>query len=171
MRPIPRRHTACLSPHLKRLLPVELRGKKMRQDIRKILLETNLCVLCTSKDDVPDASLMLYVSDDNCTKLCMLTLQDTRKYRNIQGNPNVSILVDTRDAANGDASWTRALTIFGEASIVTDPGAAREWIELLAAKHSQLSNLAGDRNVRVIEVRMKRILFLESVDRGYDITL
>lgn len=143
----------------------------MRNDIRDILLGNDLCVLCTSRHDVPDASLMLYVSNDDCSKLYMLTLEDTDKYRNIKSNPNVSVLIDTRDAPDGGTSWTRALTIHGEASIVSDPGAASEWTERLAVKHSQLSNLAGNSSVRVLEVLMKRILFLESVDRGYEFTL
>ncbi|MDD3571786.1 MAG: pyridoxamine 5'-phosphate oxidase family protein [Eubacteriales bacterium] len=142
----------------------------MQPDIGKILLETDLCVLCTSKHDVPDASLMLYASDDSCAKLYMLTLEDTDKYRNIRHNPNVSILVDTRNAADG-AAWTKALTIHGEASIISSPEASREWIGRLAGRHAQLSNLAGDAGVRVIEVLMKHVLFLESVDKGRDIAL
>ncbi len=143
----------------------------MRPDVRKILLETDLCVLCTSKRDVPDASLMLYACDDGCTKLVMLTLRDTEKYRNILHNPNVSVLIDTRTAADGGAAWIQALTIQGEASIVDDPIASGEWIGRLAGKHSQLSNLAGNGGVCVIQVLMKHILFLESVDKGCDVAL
>ena len=90
----------------------------MQPDAAKILTETDLCVLCTSKNDVPDASLMLYICDDQCTKLYMLTLRDTDKYRNILHNPNVSVLVDTRDAAGGGTARAKALTIHGEASVV-----------------------------------------------------
>ena len=143
----------------------------MRPDVRKILLETDLCVLCTSKHDIPDASLMLYASDDSCAKLYMLTLEDTDKYRNILRNPNVSILIDTRDNADGGAAWTKALTIQGEASILSDPAASREWIGRLTGRHGQLSNLAGDGSVRVIKVLIRHILFLQSVDEGSDVAL
>ncbi len=143
----------------------------MRPDVRKILLDMDLCVLCTSKHDIPDASLMLYASDDSCAKLYMLTLEDTDKYRNIVFNPNVSLLIDTRDAAGGGTAWTKALTIPGEARILSDPAASGEWITRLTGRHSQLANLAGDRDVRVIEVLIRHILFLQSVDEGSDVAL
>lgn len=143
----------------------------MRPDVKKILMETDLCVLCTSKNDVPDASLMLYASDDSCAKLYMLTLEDTDKHRNIVFNPNVSILIDTRDAADSGAAWTQALTIQGEARVLSDPAASGEWIIRLTGRHSQLSNLAGDGSVRVIEVLIRHILFLQNVDEGIDVAL
>lgn len=143
----------------------------MRPDIKKILLETDLCVLCTSSNDVPDASLMLYACDEGCESLLMLSLRQTDKVRNILHNPNVSVLVDTRAAPDGGAGWTRALTIAGEASVVDDPAASAAWVERLAARHGGLSNLAADESVCVIRVGMKRILYLESVDKGSDITL
>ena len=34
-----------------------------------------------------------------------------------------------------------------------------------------MSNLANDGSVAVIQVQMKRILFLNSVDEGFDVTL
>ena len=49
----------------------------MRTDVQKILLTTDLCVLCTSRHDVPDAALMLYACGEGCAKLYMLTLRDT----------------------------------------------------------------------------------------------
>ena len=143
----------------------------MRPDVKKILTETDLCVLCTSKDDVPDASLMLYAGDDSGTKLYMLTLEDTDKHRNIVFNPNVSILIDTRAAEAGGAAWIQALTIQGEARILSDPDGSKEWISRLTGRHGQLANLAGDRSVRVIEVRIRHILFLQSVDEGCDVAL
>ena len=143
----------------------------MRPDVMKILKDTDLCVLCTSRNDVPDASLMLYETDDSCSRLYMLTLENTDKYQNILHNPNVSILVDTRDATTRGTSWTKALTIQGEARIVNDPDVSGEWVGRLNTRHSQLSNLASDGSARVIEVLIKHILFLQSVDEGIDVTL
>ena len=143
----------------------------MQPDVKKILTETDLCVLCTSKDDVPDASLMLYTSNDSGGKLYMLSLEDTDKYRNIVHNPNVSLLIDTRDAVAGGTAWTKALTVQGEARILSDPAASREWSSRLTGRHSQLSNLARDGSARVIEVGIRRILYLQSVDEGCDVAL
>ena len=83
----------------------------------------------------------------------------------------MSLLVDTRAAAGGSAAWTQALTIRGEASIVEDPAMSTAWIDRLARKHSELTNLAKDPTVCLIEVRLTHILFLENVDKGCDVAL
>lgn len=143
----------------------------MQANVMKILLENNLCVLCTCSHDMPDASLMLYTCDDRCTKMHMLTLRETTKYMNIINNPKVSLLLDTRDTAEDKSSQTEALTIYGEASIVEEYEASKKLIEQMISKHDKLSNLASNENVRVIEVTIKKILFLENVDKGSYVNL
>ncbi len=143
----------------------------MQSDITDILLGNDLCVLCTCKDDVPDASLMLYICDEHCTKLHMLTLEQTTKYRNIISNGKVSLLIDTRDAVHDRTTQTKALTVHGDATIVADPDASKRLIAQLINRHDDLSNLANNKSVRVIEVLIKNIIYLENVDkvRGIDL--
>ena len=143
----------------------------MQSEVEKILREGELCVLCTSQGDIPDASLMLYVYDDSCAKLLMLTLKETTKYANILRNPNVSLLVDTRDKALDPSSQTRALTIRGRASILEDGPVARQLLDQLVKKHRSLSNLASNHSVRLIEVSIQGVLFLENVDKVNDLDL
>lgn len=143
----------------------------MQSNVMKILSENDLCVLCTCSNDVPDASLMLYICDDRCTKMHMLTLRETTKYVNIASNPNVSLLIDTRDTIDEKKGQIKALTIHGEASIVDDNDASGELIDRMIKKHDKLSNLASSESVCVIEVSVKSILFLENVDKGYNVSL
>ena len=143
----------------------------MQSSVMKIMSENNFCVLCTCNNDIPDASLMLYICDNLCTKMHMLTLKETTKYANIINNQNVSLLIDTRDTIQDKTSQIRALTIHGEASIVTEDDAAKELIDQMMKKHDTLSNLALNKNVCVIEVSIKSILFLENVDKGRKISL
>ena len=138
--------------------------------VMNILLDNNLCVLCTCSNDIPDASLILYICDDSCTKMHMLTLKETSKYQIIVSNPNVSLLIDTRDNRHDQATQTKALTIHGHASIVDDYDTSQKLICQLIKKHDKLSNLASDESVRVIEVLIKNILFLENVDKVYNVT-
>ena len=143
----------------------------MQPAVMDILLGNYLCVLCTCKNDIPDASLILYICDDRCTALYMLTLEETAKYRNIAGNRHVSLLIDTRDALHEKTAQTEAMTIHGDASIVLDPDTARELIGQLISRHDKLSNLANNKSVRVIEVLIRNILYLENVDKVRDINL
>lgn len=137
----------------------------MQTDVRTIMLKSDLCVLCTCKNDIPDASLMLYICDDRCTKMYMLTLKETLKYENIVSNPHVSLLVDTRDNQPAGAAYTQALTIRGEAAILKDKDAAARIVTRMAKRHDRLVNFAANEDVRVIEVSIKGILFLEDADK------
>jgi general stress protein 26 len=133
--------------------------------------ENNLCVLSTCSDDIPDASLMLYMCDSPCAKIYMLTLKETNKYRNIVNNKRVSLLIDTRDTVPDKTSQIEALTIVGEAMIVRDMVFAQTLIEQMKKKHHSLSNLASGESVSVIEVTVQTILFLENVDDGYNVNM
>lgn len=101
----------------------------------------------------------------------MLTLKDSTKYFNIVGNKNVSILVDTRDSEKDETSQTKALTINGQASIIEAGEITDKLIKQLINKHDGLINLASNKDVRVIEVLIKDILFLEDVDTANHIKL
>lgn len=143
----------------------------LQPDVKAILLGNDLCVLCTCKNDIPDASLMLYICDEQCAKLHMLTLEDTTKYRNIISNGKVSLLIDTRDALHDKTAQTKALTVHGDASIVADPDTAKRLLTQLINRHAKLSNLANNKSVRVIEVFINYIIYLENVDKVRDIAL
>lgn len=143
----------------------------MQPEVMTILRNSDLCVLCTCRDDVPDASLMLYICDDPGTKMYMLTLKETRKYENIAANPRVSLLIDTRDLQPDGKTRTRALTVDGEAGIMGDNDAKAKIIARMAQKHDRLANFAANKDVCVIEVLIKSILFLENADKGRTVDL
>ncbi len=142
----------------------------MQSSVMKILLDNNLCVLCTCKNDIPNASLMQYICSHTCTKMYMLSLKST-KYLNILNNSIVSVLIDTRDSKHDNATQIKALTIQGEASIVDDKDTSKKLIDQLVKKHANLVNLALDINVCVVEISITSILLLESVDKSINFSM
>ena len=142
----------------------------MNPTVMNILENNDLCVLCTCSHDIPDASLMLYICDDKRERMYMLTLEESTKYGNIAANPKVSLLVDTRDRARDPQTQTQAMTIHGDAYILEPDTVSRGLIDQLVKKHGRLSNLASNDSVRVIEVVINNILFLENVDKGYHVS-
>ena len=141
----------------------------MNPTVMNILENNDLCVLCTCSHDIPDASLMLYICDEKCERMYMLTLKESTKYGNITANPKVSLLVDTREQALVPETQTQALTIHGDAYLLDQDAVSRGLIDQLVKKHGRLSNLASNDSVRVIEVIIKNVLFLENVDKGYHV--
>ena len=142
----------------------------MNPTVMNILENNDLCVLCTCSHDIPDASLMLYICDEKCEKMYMLTLKESTKYGNIAANPKVSLLVDTREQALVPETQTQALTIHGDAYILEPDTVSRGLIDQLVKKHGRLSNLASNDSVWVIEVVIREVLFLENVDKGYHVS-
>lgn len=137
----------------------------MNSIFTNMLLNNNLCVLSTCKNNLPNSSLMQYICDDRCSKMYILTLKESTKYKNIISNANVSLLIDTRDADNKGAQ-IKAATIYGEASILDDGDFSKKIVEQLLKKHASLVNLASDINVCAVEIIIKSVLLLEGSDRS-----
>ena len=75
--------------------------KKMESDsmldrVKEILMDNSLCVLCTVSGNLPHCSLMTYVLSDDSKIMYMVTVRESRKYRNLLENSTVSLLVDNR---------------------------------------------------------------------------
>ena len=83
----------------------------MRTDIRDLIQSNNVCVLATVSGGEPHCSLMTYATDTDSREIYMITQRETKKYRNLKGNPSVSLLIDTRQTDS--KSRTKALTITG----------------------------------------------------------
>ena len=84
----------------------------MLETMKSIAKENSLCVLATVNENAaPHCSLMAYAIDDQCREIYMATLTSSRKFRNLQKNSAVSLLIDTRGMEI--YHQIRALTING----------------------------------------------------------
>ena len=81
--------------------------EKMTALVRK----KNVCVLSTVSDNKPYCSLMAYITDATCEEIYMVTHKSSTKFNNLQKNPSVSLLIDSRETQ--PRSKAQALTIDG----------------------------------------------------------
>ncbi len=133
---------------------------------KKMISDNNLCVLSTCGAGQPNSSLMQYISDDSCTKLFMLTLKGSQKQQNIEKNPRVSLLIDTRTDAMQNNEPIKSLTVYGRAEFIQDGPRKNELISELVQKYKNLQALAGDSNCLVIQVSAEKLLLLDGVDNS-----
>jgi len=70
--------------------------------MKSLVLSKDSCVLATSARDKPYCSLMVYTADDQCREIYMVTYRKGTKYANLKENPNVSLLIDTREEHQGE---------------------------------------------------------------------
>ena len=86
----------------------------MLRKMKNLLKEKDICVLATVSGNQPHCSLMAYVADEDGRQIYMVTLRDTKKFKNLIQNPAVSLLIDTReDDAGSQRSQAKALTVNG----------------------------------------------------------
>lgn len=147
----------------KRRKPEKLRTRKIKVNemntAQAMLMDNNLCVLATCSENKPNSSLMQYTCNNDASEMYMLTLKGSSKYRNIVSNPEVSLLVDTRNNANG----IRALTIYGKASIIEDASPRQVLITQLVEKNPDLTVFAGNPDVCLISVKIESFLLLDGL--------
>jgi nitroimidazol reductase NimA-like FMN-containing flavoprotein (pyridoxamine 5'-phosphate oxidase superfamily) len=129
-----------------------------------MLIENKLCVLATCSDNLPNSSLMHYVYDNVSMSIFMLALRGSLKYKNIATNPQVSLLVDTRADLPQSGLPVKALTVYGKAAIVDDPGKHQTIVDQLVAKYNNLAELANDSQCLVIQVKIMKMLLLDGVN-------
>ena len=85
---------------------------RVNQKERKFLLENEECRIATSHDDVPHVVPVAYIYEKEY--IIFVTDYGTRKYRNLQVNRNVSIVVDVYDPSGKN----KAIIIQGKAVII-----------------------------------------------------
>ncbi|MEW6335443.1 MAG: pyridoxamine 5'-phosphate oxidase family protein [Thermodesulfobacteriota bacterium] len=143
----------------------------MHEAIRALIESRDVCVLSTVSGTEPHCSLMSYVTDETCVVFYMITLTETKKYRNLEGNSAVSLLIDTREeraAADGHGhKKIRALTVSGVFQKLEDPSKERMILRQLLMKHPHLSEFAESGKAKIFAVRAKTFQLLDGVSRSF----
>lgn len=129
---------------------------------KTMIKENTFCVLSTSKDNAPNSSLMLYLPQDDGTKLYLITLRGSLKHQNITENPQVSLLIDTRRTDH--EQQVKALTVYGLARILDDTPETMTIMEEMVTRHPSLGTIAKNRDACIVEVAAARFLYLDGVN-------
>lgn len=127
------------------------RAERVPDQVRALLRAQELCVLATVFVDIPHLSLMGYTVSDDCLRLYMATAPDTKKVANIRRNPNVAVMVDTRDAAVSGGPG-EAVMVKGRCRVLPD-GPEREAALAELAERDYMAGVLGNDEVAVLEVR------------------
>ena len=135
------------------------RDSESRQELKRLCEGQSLAVLSTCGDGKPYSSLIGFAASDDCRSILFATQRHTRKYNNIRGNSQVSILIDSRTNQIEDFSNAAAATAIGTAHEVL--GEKRD--ELAAAymkRHFYLKDFIDDPNCALIQVKVKRYILV-----------
>ncbi len=125
----------------------------------------DICVLATVSEGKPHCSLMAYSVDRSCEEIYMVTSRNTRKFENILANPNVSILIDSREIK--PRSKAQALTVEGTCKKITETEKKVKVRKILSEKHSHLYKILDNPDAEILSVRVKSFLFLDGLTDAY----
>ncbi|MBA4417952.1 MAG: flavin-nucleotide-binding protein [Syntrophus sp. (in: bacteria)] len=125
------------------------------QALRQMLAsfgDLRFAVLATSGEGRPYASLIAFTFTPDQQKVIFATPKTTRKYRNLKGQPLVSILVDNRSQTPEDLNRAEAVTLIGTAKPIRSGTRRNKYAGIFTAKHPQLIGFINEPDTALIEV-------------------
>lgn len=131
-----------------------------------LLKANDMCVLATCRDQKPHCSLMAYVTDDKGLTVYMATRRDTTKFRNVQENPRVSLLVDTRVQGSSDRARIQSLTVEGIYTPLQDEAEESRVRRLLRQRHPHIQGLLDHALSVLIPVKVLSFLLLDGPEKA-----
>ena len=115
----------------------------MLENIKILIKGNDVCVLsAVSKDVVPHSSFMAYITGENRREIYMATHSTSKKYKNMQKNPAVTLLIDYREIKPRQKAHT--LTISGVFQPINDEHKRSRIESLLIKQHNHLKDFIND---------------------------
>ncbi len=139
------------------------------EKIKTLIRENDICVLATLGSNGPHTSLMAYICSTDCTEIYLVTPVKTLKYRNLESNATVSLLVDTREKESRQN--IQALTITGKAHIIRDAGKINAVRSKIQQRHAHLRELLDQPDIAFICVSVETYQLLDGVYKAHFVRL
>ena len=121
--------------------------------LREIVSTQYFAVLNTIGQGLPHSNLVSFAATEDLRSLVFVTSRNTRKYRNIQDNHSISLLIDNRTNRPSDTSQAIAIAAIGIAREETDNRSLLR--DIFLARHPQLSYFveAPDSAIMLVTIR------------------
>jgi len=137
----------------------------MLTEMKALAKSNNTCVLATVAGGKPHCSLMAYVTDENCEEIYMVTLRNTRKYKNLTKNPAVSLLIDTRQEY--PRTNVIALTVDGLCAAIESNEKRKKIQAKLLSVHPHLTDFINHSEAEILRIEISSFLLLKGIEDAY----
>ncbi|MEN6490258.1 MAG: pyridoxamine 5'-phosphate oxidase family protein [Smithella sp.] len=122
--------------------------------IRELLRTQKLAVLSTHGSGQPYASLVAFVASGDLKYLYFATARSTRKYHNLDVDPRVAMLIDSRSNLESDIHEAAAVTATGNAGEVWEQE-KDQGVRLYLPKHPYLQDFIRAESCALIRVTVE----------------
>ena len=133
------------------------------QLLKEVIGTQYFAVLNSLGDGLPYSNLVSFAISEDLRSLVFVTDRNTRKYRNIQENKNISLLIDNRTNQPSDVSQAIAITVIGTAREETENRSSLQTVFL--NRHPYLQQFVDNSNNAMILVTIS-----EYIIAGFDQT-
>ena len=134
-----------------------------------LVSKKNVCVLATVSDNKPYCSLMAYITDGSCKEIYMVTHKNTTKFNNLQKNPSVSLLIDSRETQ--PRSNAQALTIDGVFIPLIDDNKRQNIRDRMLESFPHMKNFLHHPESEIIRVKINSFLLLDGLIESHFVSL
>ncbi|MDH4203912.1 MAG: pyridoxamine 5'-phosphate oxidase family protein [Desulfobacteraceae bacterium] len=151
---------------MKRLIKGRL---MMLEKMKALVRKKNICVLATVSDHKPYCSLMAYITDVTCEEIYMVTHKNTTKFNNLQKNPLVSLLIDSRETQ--PRSNAQALTIGGVFIPLIDENKKQKIRDRMLESFPHMKDFIHHPESELIRIKITSFLLLDGLTESHFISL
>ncbi len=142
-------------------------AESIEETIHALFRVQRLAVLSTHSFGQPHASLVAFAASDDLRYLYFATARTTRKFHNLDVDPRVALLMDTRSNLESDIHTAIAVTATGRAGEVSEPD-KEPGVRLCLSRHPCLQDFIRAQSCALIHTRGGRnLLSCESIPAGY----
>jgi nitroimidazol reductase NimA-like FMN-containing flavoprotein (pyridoxamine 5'-phosphate oxidase superfamily) len=141
----------------------------MLEKMKELVRKKNICVLATVSDHKPYCSLMAYITDALCKEIYMVTLRNTTKFKNLQRNPCVSLLIDTRETQ--PRSKAQALTIDGVFIPIIDENKKQKIRGRILESFPHMKDFIHHTEAELIRIKINSFLLLDGLTESHFVSL
>ena len=124
--------------------------------LKEVLNTQYFAVLNTLGERSPYSNLVSFAVTENLRALVFVTSRNTRKYRNIQENKNISLLIDNRTNQPSDVSQAIAVTVIGNAREEKENRSSLQAVFL--TRHPHLQQFVDNSNNAMILVTVSEYI-------------
>ncbi len=134
--------------------------EELKKSVKKLGKEQLFAVLATVNEGQPYVSLVAFALTDDIKNLVSVTPRETRKFRYLEKNSRVSLLIDNSSNQSLDITEALAVTVSGNA--IEAKGSQREkLLKLFIEKHADLKDFSESEDSVIVCIDIKRLDIVE----------
>ena len=141
----------------------------MLEKMKNLVRRKNICVLSTVSGNKPYCSLMAYITDATCKEIYMVTHKNTTKFNNLQNNPWVSLLIDSRETQ--PRSNAQALTIDGVFTPFLDKNKENRVRNNMIKSFPHMKDFIHHPKSEIIRIKINSFLLLDGLTESHFVSL